>query len=260
MNCNKKFSFKKELLRASVYGLIAVAFANLTFISIYRNNNIYITIILIALEILTLIFTYIDIANINKRKLNFIKNNSIAEHNINKKIDKEIVINRLKYFGYNMYSVNSSRVFINSEIVKKKKSIILYLYYFILVDIDKDGEGILTTIKNELNEILDLYIDDNQKLFDKDKKDNEKILKAKLYNHAVFIFMGDNIPNRIIDISKNGYTKELFDGFNSQNFVISYLPNENKLYYADAIENVIQFQKFPKQDFVYIIKDIFSLQ
>ena len=259
MNCNKKFSFKKELLRASVYGLIAVAFANLTFISIYRNNNIYITIILIALEILTLIFTYIDIANINKRKLNFIKNNSIAEHNINKKIDKEIITNRLKYFGYNMYSVNSSRVFINSEIVKKKKLVILYLYYFILVDIDKDGEGILTTIKNELNEILDLYIDDNQKLFDKDKKDNEKILKAKLYNHAVFIFIGDNIPNRIIDISKNGYTKELFDGFNSQNFVISYLPSENKLYYADAIENVIQFQKFPKQDFVYIIKDIFYL-
>ena len=259
MNCNKKFSFKKELLRASVYGLIAVAFANLTFISIYRNNNIYITIILIALEILTLIFTYIDIANINKRKLNFIKNNSIAEHNINKKIDKEIITNRLKYFGYNMYSVNSSRVFINSEIVKKKKLVILYLYYFILVDIDKDGEGILTTIKNELNEILDLYIDDNQKLFDKDKKDSEKILKAKLYNHAVFIFIGDNIPNRIIDISKNGYTKELFDGFNSQNFVISYLPSENKLYYADAIENVIQFQKFPKQDFVYIIKDIFCL-
>ncbi len=137
--------------------------------------------------------------------------------------------------------------------------LILYLYYFILVDIDKDGEGILTTIKNELNEILDLYIDDNQKLFDKDKKDNEKILKAKLYNHAVFIFIGDNIPNRIIEISKNGYTKELFDGINSQNFVISYLPNENKLYYADSIENVIQFQKFPKKDFVYIIKDIFSL-
>ena len=256
MNCNKKFSFKKELLRANVYGLIAVAFANLTFISIYRNNEIYITVILIALEILTLIFTYIDIANINKRKLNFIKNNSIAEHNINKKIDKENIINRLKYFGYNMYSVNSSRVFINSEIIKKKKSIILYLYYFILVDIDKDGEGILTTIKNELNEILDLYIDDNQKLF---KKENEKILKAKLFNHAVFIFFGDNIPNRIIDISKNGYTKELFEGINSQNFVISYLPSENKLYYADAIENVIQFQKFPKQDFIYIIKDIFSL-
>ena len=256
MNCNKKFSFKKELLRASVYGLIAVAFANLTFISIYRNNEIYITVILIALEILTLIFTYIDIANINKRKLNFIKNNSIAEHNINKKIDKENIINRLKYFGYNMYSVNSSRVFINSEIIKKKKSIILYLYYFILVDIDKDGEGILTTIKNELNEILDLYIDDNQKLF---KKENEKILKAKLYNHAVFIFFGDNIPNRIIDISKNGYTKELFEGVNSQNFIISYLPSENKLYYADAIENVIQFQKFPKQDFIYIIKDIFCL-
>ena len=256
MNCNKKFSFKKELLRASVYGLIAVAFANLTFISIYRNNEIYITVILIALEILTLIFTYIDIANINKRKLNFIKNNSIAEHNINKKLDKENIINRLKYFGYNMYSVNSSRVFINSEIIKKKKSIILYLYYFILVDIDKDGEGILTTIKNELNEILDLYIDDNQKLF---KKDNEKILKAKLFNHAVFIFFGDNIPNRIIDISKSGYTKELFEGVNSQNFVISYLPSEDKLYYADAIENVIQFQKFPKQDFIYIIKDIFSL-
>ena len=256
MNCNKKFSFKKELLRASVYGLIAVAFANLTFISIYRNNEIYITVFLIALEILTLIFTYIDIANINKRKLNFIKNNSIAEHNINKKIDKENIINRLKYFGYNMYSVNSSRVFINSEIIKKKKSIILYLYYFILVDIDKDGEGILTTIKNELNEILDLYIDDNQKLF---KKENEKILKAKLFNHAVFIFFGDNIPNRIIDISKNGYTKELFEGVNSQNFVISYLPSENKLYYADAIENVIQFQKFPKQDFIYIIKDIFCL-
>ena len=256
MNCNKKFSFKKELLRASVYGLIAVAFANLTFISIYRNNEIYITVLLIALEILTLIFTYIDIANINKRKLNFIKNNSIPEHNINKKIDKENIIKRLKYFGYNMYSINSSRVFINSEIIKKKKSIILYLYYFILVDIDKDGEGILTTIKNELNEILDLYIDDNQKLF---KKENEKILKAKLFNHAVFIFFGDNIPNRIIDISKNGYTKELFDGVNSQNFVISYLPSENKLYYADAIENVIQFQKFPKQDFIYIIKDIFSL-
>lgn len=258
MNYNKKFSFKKELLRASVYGLIAVAFANLTFISIYRNNNIYITIILIALEILTLIFTYIDIANINKRKLNFIKNNSIIEHNINKNIDKENIINRLKYFGYNMYSINSSRVFINAEIIKKKKSIILYLYYFILVDIDKDGEGILTTIKNELNEILDLYIDDNQKLFKKDNED-KKILKAKLYNHIVFIFMGDNIPSRIIEMSKNGYTKELLNGINSQNFVLSYLPSENKLYYADAIENVIQFQKFPKQDFIYIIKDIFYL-
>lgn len=258
MNYNKKFSFKKELLRASVYGLIAVAFANLTFISIYRNNNIYITIILIALEILTLIFTYIDIANINKRKLNFIKNNSIVEHNINKNIDKENIINRLKYFGYNMYSINSSRVFINAEIIKKNKSIILYTYYFILIDIDKDGEGILTNLKNELNEILDLYIDDNQKLFKKDNED-KKILKAKLYNHIVFIFMGDNIPSRIIEMSKNGYTKELFKGFNSQNFVISYLPSENKLYYADAIENVIQFQKFPKQDFIYIIKDIFYL-
>lgn len=258
MNYNKKFSFKKELLRASVYGLIAVAFANLTFISIYRNNNIYITIILIALEILTLIFTYIDIANINKRKLNFIKNNSIVEHNINKNIDKENIINRLKYFGFSMYSINSSRVFINAEIIKKNKSIILYAYYFILIDIDKDGEGILTNLKNELNEILDLYIDDNQKLFKKDNED-KKILKAKLYNHIVFIFMGDNIPSRIIEMSKNGYTKELFKGFNSQNFVISYLPSENKLYYADAIENVIQFQKFPKQDFIYIIKDIFYL-
>ena len=142
MNYNKKFSFKKELLRASVYGLIAVAFVNLTFISIYRNNNIYITIILIALEILTLIFTYIDIANINKRKLNFIKNNSITEHNINKKIDKENIINRLKYFGFSMYSINSSRVFINAEIIKKNKSIILYAYYFILIDNDKDVEGI----------------------------------------------------------------------------------------------------------------------
>lgn len=259
MNYNKKFSFKKELLRASVYGLIAVAFANLTFISIYRNNNIYITIILIALEILTLIFTYIDIANINKRKLNFIKNNSIVEHNINKNIDKENIINRLKYFGFSMYSINSSRVFINAEIIKKNKSIILYAYYFILIDIDKDGEGILTNLKNELNEILDLYIDDNQKLFKKDNED-KKILKAKLYNHIVFIFMGDNIPNRIIDISKSGYTKELFEGFNSQNFVLSYLPSEKKLYYVDAIENVIQLQKFPKQDFIYIIKDIFYLR
>lgn len=258
MNYNKKFSFKKELLRASVYGLIAVAFANLTFISIYRNNNIYITIILIALEILTLIFTYIDIANINKRKLNFIKNNSIVEHNINKNIDKENIINRLKYFGFSMYSINSSRVFINAEIIKKNKSIILYAYYFILIDIDKDGEGILTNLKNELNEILDLYIDDNQKLFKKDNED-KKILKAKLYNHIVFIFMGDNIPSRIIEMSKNGYTKELLNGINSQNFVLSYLPSENKLYYADAIENVIQFQKFPKQDFIYIIKDIFYL-
>lgn len=253
MNDNKKFSFKKELLRASVYGLIAVTFANLTFISIYQNNNIYITVILIALEILTLIFTYIDIASINKRKLNFIKNNSKAEHNI-KNIDKENIINRLKYFGYSMYSINSSRVFINSEVIRKKKSIILYAYYFILVDIDKDGESILVNLKNEINEILDLYIDDNQKLF---KKDNEKILKAKLYNHIVFIFMGDNIPSRIIDMSKNGYAKELLNNTNS--FVISYIPKENKLYYADAVENVIQIQKFPKQDFIYIIKDIFSL-
>lgn len=258
MNYNKKFSFKKELFRANVYGLIAVAFANLTFISIYRNNNIYITIILIALEILTLIFTYIDIANINKRKLNFIKNNSIVEHNINKNIDKENIINRLKYFGFSMYSINSSRVFINAEIIKKNKSIILYAYYFILIDIDKDGEGILTNLKNELNEILDLYIDDNQKLFKKDNED-KKILKAKLYNHIVFIFMGDNIPSRIIEMSKNGYTKELLNGINSQNFVLSYLPSEKKLYYADAIENVIQLQKFPKQDFIYIIKDIFYL-
>ena len=72
--------------------------------------------------------------------------------------------------------------------------------------------------------------------------------------------MGDNIPSRIIEMSKNGYTKELLNGINSQNFVLSYLPSENKLYYADAIENVIQFQKFPKQDFIYIIKDIFYLR
>ena len=93
------------------------------------------------------------------------------------------------------------------------------------------------------------------------KKDNEdkKILKAKLYNHIVFIFMGDNIPSRIIEMSKNGYTKELLNGINSQNFVLSYLPSEKKLYYADAIENVIQLQKFPKQDFIHIIKDIFYL-
>lgn len=255
MNDNKRFSFKKELLRAGVYGLIAVAFANLTFISIYRNNNVYITIILITLEILTLIFAYIDIANINKRKLNFIKKNSIAEHNINKNIDIENIINRLKYFGYAMYSINSSKVFINLEVIKKKKSIILYAYYFILVDMDKDGEGILTGIKNELNEILDLYIDDNQKLFK--NKDDKKILKAKLYNHIVFIFIGDNIPSRIIDMSKNGYSKEI--DINAQNFIISYIPSEKKLYYADAVENIVQIQKFPKQDFIYIIKDIFYL-
>ncbi|MEI0492205.1 hypothetical protein R4J17_07150 [Brachyspira intermedia] len=259
MNNNKLFSFKKELLRASVYGVIAIAFANLIFFSIYNNNQIYITIILIILEIITLVFLYIDASNINKRKLLFIKNNSILEHNINKKVNKENIIDRLRYFGYSMYSINSSRVFINAEVIKNKKSIIIHAYYFFLVDIDKDGEAVLNNIKNELNEIFDLYVDDNQKLFKKDDNDKDKIVKAKLYNHAVFIFYGDNIPSRIIDMSKYGYTKEKLLNSNAQIFSVSYLPSDNKLYFADAIENVINLNKFPKNDFVYIIKDIFSL-
>ncbi|MEI0799664.1 hypothetical protein R4Q14_15250 [Brachyspira intermedia] len=259
MNNNKLFSFKKELLRASVYGVIAIAFANLIFFSIYNNNQIYITIILIILEIITLVFLYIYASNINKRKLLFIKNNSILEHNINKKVNKENIIDRLRYFGYSMYSINSSRVFINAEVIKNKKSIIIHAYYFFLVDIDKDGEAVLNNIKNELNEIFDLYVDDNQKLFKKDDNDKDKIVKAKLYNHAVFIFYGDNIPSRIIDMSEYGYTKEKLLNSNAQIFSVSYLPSDNKLYFADAIENVINLNKFPKNDFVYIIKDIFSL-
>ncbi len=259
MNNNKLFSFKKELLRASVYGVIAIAFANLIFFSIYNNNQIYITIILIILEIITLVFLYIDASNINKRKLLFIKNNSVLEHNINKKVNKENIIDRLRYFGYSMYSINSSRVFINAEVIKNKKSIIIHAYYFFLVDIDKDGEAVLNNIKNELNEIFDLYVDDNQKLFKKDDNDKDKIVKAKLYNHAVFIFYGDNIPSRIIDMSEYGYTKEKLLNSNAQIFSVSYLPSDNKLYFADAIENVINLNKFPKNDFVYIIKDIFSL-
>ena len=259
MNNNKLFSFKKELLRASVYGVIAIAFANLIFFSIYNNNQIYITIILIILEIITLVFLYIDASNINKRKLLFIKNNSILEHNINKKVSKENIIDRLRYFGYSMYSINSSRVFINAEVIKNKKSIIIHAYYFFLVDIDKDGEAVLNNIKNELNEIFDLYVDDNQKLFKKDDNDKDKIVKAKLYNHDVFIFYGDNIPSRLIDMSEYGYTKEKLLNSNAQIFSVSYLPSDNKLYFADAIENVINLNKFPKNDFVYIIKDIFSL-
>lgn len=259
MNNNKLFSFKKELLRAGVYGLIAVTFANLIFFSIYNNNQIYITAILIILEIITLVFLYLDVSNINKRKLIFIKNNSILEHNINKTVNKDNIIDRLRYFGYSMYSVNSSRVFINAEVIKNKKSIIIHAYYFFLVDIDKDGEAVLNNIKNELNEIFDLYVDDNQKLFQKDNTDKDKILKAKLYNHAVFIFYGDNIPNRIIEMSEYGYTKEKLLNSNAQIFTVSYLPSENKLYFADAIENIININKFPKNDFVYIIKDIFSL-
>lgn len=259
MNNNKLFSFKKELLRAGVYGLIAVTFANLIFFSIYNNNQIYITAILIILEIITLVFLYLDVSNINKRKLIFIKNNSILEHNINKTVNKDNIIDRLRYFGYSMYSVNSSRVFINAEVIKNKKSIIIHAYYFFLVDIDNDGEAVLNNIKNELNEIFDLYVDDNQKLFQKDNTDKDKILKAKLYNHAVFIFYGDNIPNRIIEMSEYGYTKEKLLNSNAQIFTVSYLPSENKLYFADAIENIININKFPKNDFVYIIKDIFSL-
>ena len=254
----KKFSFKKELLRASVYGLIAIAFANLIFLSIYNNNKIYITIILIALEIITIIFAYLNISNINKRYLNFIRYNSILEHNLKTKVTKEHIIERLKYFGYSMYSINSSRVFINIDVVKNKKSITIYAYYFLLLDIDKDTEAVLTTVKNELNEILDLYIDDNQKLF-KTENEKQKILKAKLYNHAVFIFFGDNISERIINISKEGYTKEKLLNSNAQIFSVSYMPSENKLYYAEKVEDIITIQKFPKQDFVYIIKDIFSL-
>lgn len=254
----KKFSFKKELLRASVYGLIAIAFANLIFLSIYNNNKIYITVILIALEIITIIFAYLNISNINKRYLNFIRYNSILEHNINTNVTKEHIIERLKYFGYSMYSINSSRVFINIDVVKNKKSITIHAYYFLLLDIDKDTEAVLTTVKNELNEILDLYIDDNQKLF-KTENEKQKILKAKLYNHAVFIFFGDNVSDRIINISKEGYTKEKLLNSNAQIFSISYIPSENKLYYAEKVEDVITIQKFPKQDFVYIIKDIFSL-
>ncbi|ASJ22291.1 hypothetical protein BHAMNSH16_11840 [Brachyspira hampsonii] len=259
MNNNKLFSFKKELLRASVYGVIAIAFANLIFFSIYNNNQIYITIILIILEIITLVFLYIDASNINKRKLLFIKNNSVLEHNIDKKVSKENIIDRLKYFGYSMYSINSSRVFINAEVIKNKKSIIIHAYYFFLVDIDKDGEAVLNNIRNEFNEIFDLYIDDNQKLFRKDDNDKEKIVKAKLYNHAVFIFYGDNIQSGIIEMSEYGYTKEKLLNSNAQIFTVSYLPSNNKLYFADAIENVVNMNKFPKNDFVYIIKDIFSL-
>ena len=254
----KKFSFKKELLRASVYGLIAIAFANLIFLSIYNNNKIYITIILIALEIITIIFAYLYISNINKRYLNFIRYSSILEHNIKTTVTKEHIIERLKYFGYSMYSINSSRVFINVDVIKNKKSITIHAYYFLLLDIDKDTEAVLTTVKNELNEILDLYIDDNQKLF-KTENEKQKILKAKLYNHAVFIFFGDNISERIINISKEGYTKEKLLNSNAQIFSVSYIPSENKLYYAEKVEDVITIQKFPKQDFVYIIKDIFSL-
>ncbi|WP_295154555.1 hypothetical protein [uncultured Brachyspira sp.] len=262
MNNNKLFSFKKELLRAGIYGLIAVMFADLIFFSIYNKNQIYITIILIILEIITLVFLYIDASNINKRKLLFIKNNSILEHNINKTVSKENIIDRLRYFGYSMYSVNSSRVFINADIIKNKKSVIIYAYYFILADIDKDGEAVLNNIKNEINEIFDLYADDNQKLFRKYydvKDDNDKILKAKLYNYAVFIFYGDSIPNRIIEMSEYGYTKEKLLNSNAQIFTLSYLPSENKLYFADAVENIININRFPKNDFVYIIKDIFSL-
>ncbi|OEJ13215.1 hypothetical protein BFL38_01190 [Brachyspira hampsonii] len=259
MNNNKLFSFKKELLRASVYGVIAIAFANLIFFSIYNNNQIYITVILIILEIITLVFLYIDASNINKRKLLFIKNNSVLEHNVNKKVGKENIIDRLKYFGYSMYSINSSRVFINADVIKNKKSIIIHAYYFFLVDIDKDGEAVLNNIKNEINEIFDLYVDDNQKLFRKDDNDKEKIVKAKLYNHAVFIFYGDNIPSRLIEMSEYGYTKEKLLNSNAQIFTVSYLPSDNKLYFADAIEYVINLNKFPKNDFVYIIKDIFSL-
>ena len=260
MNNNKLFSFKKELLRASVYGVIAIAFANLIFFSIYNNNKIYITIILIILEIITIIFLYLDASSINKRKLIFIKNNSQLEHILNKNITKEHIIDRLRYFGYSMYSINSSRVFINADVIKNKKSITIHAYYFFLADIDKDSEGILNNIKNEANEIFDLYIDDNQKLFRKNDNDNkDKILKAKLYNHAVFIFYGNNIPNRLIEMSEYGYTKEKLLNTNAQIFTVSYLPNENKLYFAEAIENVINISKFPKNDFVYIIKDIFSL-
>ena len=56
-----------------------------------------------------------------------------------------------------------------------------------------------------------------------------------------------------------GYTKEKLLNSNAQIFSVSYLPSDNKLYFADAIENVINLNKFPKNDFVYIIKDIFSL-
>lgn len=259
MNNNKLFSFKKELLRAGVYGLIVIVFANLIFFSIYNNNQIYITVILIILEIIALLFLYLDISNINKRKLIFIKNNSNLEHNINKTVNKDNIIDRLRYFGYSMYSVNSSRVFINSEVIKNKKSITIQTYYFFLLDIDKDGEGVLNNIKNELNEIFDLYVDDNQKLFQKDHTDKDKILKAKVYNHAVFIFIGDNISDRIIKMSEYGYTKEKLLNSNAQIFAVSYLPNENKLYYADAVENVVNINKFPNNNFIYIIKDIFSL-
>ena len=259
MNNNKLFSFKKELLRASVYGVIAIAFANLIFLSIY-NNPIYITIILIILEIITIVFLYLDVANINKRKLLFIKNNSQLEHTLNKKISKDNIIDRLRYFGYSMYSINSSRVFINADVIKNKKSVIIHAYYFFLADIDKDGESVLNNIKNEINEIFDLYIDDNQKLFKKDDNDDKsKILKAKLYNHAVFIFFGDNISNRLIEMSEYGYTKEKLLNSNAQIFTVSYLPSQNKLYFAEKIENVININKFPKNDFIYIIKDIFSL-
>lgn len=259
MNNNKLFSFKKELLIASVYGLIVVAFANLIFFSIYNDIEVYITIILIVFEIMAIIFLYKYISTINKRKLIFIKNNSKLEHNLKRNISKEDIIDRLKYFGYSMYSINSSKIFINSDIIKNKKSIIIYAYYFFLIDIDKDGESILKIIKNELNEIFDLYIDDNQKLF-RIEDNKEKILKAKLYNHIVFIFMGENIPQRIINMSEYGYTKEELLNLNAQIFNISYLTNENKLYYADAIENLVNINKFPKNDFIYIIKDIFLLE
>ncbi len=261
----KLFSFKKELFKASVYSIIAIAFANLIFFSIYYypQNKINI-IVLIILEIITLYFTYTHIATINKRKLQFIKDNSELEHIIDNDIDKDHIIEKIKQYGYSMYSINNSRVFIDTNVIKKNKSIKIDAYSIFVIDVDRDTEAILNTIKNEYDEIFDLYIDDNKKKFkinsNSDDENKETILKAHINNHSVFIFVGENIPSRLIEMSKNGYIENKLLNINSHIFTVSYIIKEKKLIFAEAVEHIKYIHSFPKDDFIYIIKDIFYIK
>lgn len=259
MNDKKKFSYKRELIRSCIYALIAIIFANLAFFSIPKDitlNNLILTILLFVLEILTLIFMAFDIIKIDKRKIDFIKSESIFVHNPKTPVRKEDIIEELKRYGYSIYSVEASSVAIKAEVKKKKKATIIYAYYFILIDLDKDGESVIKKISEEMDDIFSLYLDDNDKIFDKEK---EKDSKVKTCNQTVFIMYGDTVTDKIIENCKIGYPKEKILANCSEIFLTAYIPKKNALYYAEAIERVITIKKLPKRDFTYIIKDIFDI-
>lgn len=253
---NKKiFSYKSEFIKSCIYALLTVIFANLAFFSVPKEFNlssIILIILLFILEILVLIFLSLYIIKINKRKTSFIKYNSKFEHILDNSVSKEYIIEKLKLYGYSLYNIDSSKVLINADIKKNKRTFDIYAYYFIIIDLDKENkEDILKKISSEIEEIFSLYMDDSKKI---PEKETDK--KLKVYNNAVLIICGNYIGEKILEDSKNGYAKLLDNNF--ETFVIAY--SNNTLYFADAVERVMPMKKLPKRDFISIIKDIFNLK